>query len=737
MPARPAGPPYGERTLRLHPAHTGRDVWELQIKLIAWGSGSNPDGVGAPLHPVRVNGTFDVATRDAVKRFQQAVALPLTGIADAATFRAIDREAALFPVLLEPMRCGCARGQNSGPIACRCNDHPNAGTVCTGFGRALFADQFLLAGKKLPDGTKLDGEKLDVYDMQEYPGIDKALPWAVRGLMRRANIDRIKVLTGYRCWEANYHLPSGSRWAHNRNTFHLGKAVTFYHDGSCPTLAGDDTVPPCVRCDAIRTAALNLCGFQAGWQEPDRVSVAGNQHTSPLPRNPFAVTVSTVKRRDREDDEFISTFGDSIAPLYKDKLPSVAFPLRLVPEDAQGPLAGNAQKQFLNSERGPGGQFPVGRSRLWHGGVHMFAPAGTDIHAIADGEVVACRAGEADNLHPFGSRNFVILRHRWKDTVWYSLYMHLDAEAISAAAAVAWRKKAHLLTVDHVEMDAPCPLFTKQVPALPAKPFLRAEHNVGLTTGDWSQLAVGAAAEDPRAGGAAAPDALAPQQSQIIEVGNPAQHFVYLKMNNVVIGRSVPADATVTNAIGAHTPFGLPSPIKVSAGDVIGKVAAAPTDAALAAHGTFFHLEVFSETQLLTGEGYTAIDAPSENGATSRQGVATKLRDAGFLTGAPADVLLESDVTAQLSTHQLALRAVQLKIPSAWKMDWKTSLTASASRWQLPNATRDTAGDNMNLYRCWDDAKAPGNHLPASHIVWHAHPITWLMHMAAELEGNG
>src|SRR5690349_9631457 len=78
--ARPATPDYGERVLRLDPPMTGRDVWELQIKLLAWGSGSDPDGIGSPNMPVRVTGKFDRATRDAVKRLQNALTLPVTGV---------------------------------------------------------------------------------------------------------------------------------------------------------------------------------------------------------------------------------------------------------------------------------------------------------------------------------------------------------------------------------------------------------------------------------------------------------------------------------------------------------------------------------------------------------------------------------------------------------------------------------------------------------------------------------
>ncbi len=128
-------PDYGARTLQVDPECKGRDVWELQIKLLGWGSGTDNDGIGNFLDPMKVTGTFDARTRDAVKRFQKALTLDVTGIADSAVFQALDREAALYPVLVHQMKCPCAIGANDGPIVCRCNDH--AGTAkCTGFGNA-------------------------------------------------------------------------------------------------------------------------------------------------------------------------------------------------------------------------------------------------------------------------------------------------------------------------------------------------------------------------------------------------------------------------------------------------------------------------------------------------------------------------------------------------------------------------------------------------------------------------
>ena len=84
--ARPTSyPDYGGRMLQIDPACTGLDVWHLQTKLIAWGSGNDNENIGNIMQPVIVNGNFDAATRDAVMRFQKAHRLPVTGIVDGTT----------------------------------------------------------------------------------------------------------------------------------------------------------------------------------------------------------------------------------------------------------------------------------------------------------------------------------------------------------------------------------------------------------------------------------------------------------------------------------------------------------------------------------------------------------------------------------------------------------------------------------------------------------------------------
>ncbi len=190
------------------------------------------------------------------------------------------------------------------------------------------------------------------------------------------------------------------------------------------------------------------------------------------------------------------------------------------------------------------------------------------------------------------------------------------------------------------------------------------------------------------------------------------------------------ADAGLDGKIGATSVIGLDHPIPVAAGELIGYVGTAPTDASLQAHGDFLHLEVFSETQILTGAGYTLIDAPAATQFTDRKQVALKLKAAGLVTGLPVDVWLDSDVNMDsLPVNLLPMRSVVLKTPNQWALDWKASMAAATSLSFMQDGARDTLGDLMNEYRWW--AVVDGNNrVPASSTVFHYHPLALLLHFA-------
>lgn len=87
------------------------------------------------------------------------------------------------------------------------------------------------------------------------------------------------------------------------------------------------------------------------------------------------------------------------------------------------------------------GFFPVGpwgTSRLWHGGVHLPAPADSPVYAPFAGRVIAARMGPDTDI---GSSNFVLMRHDLTVASQairvYSLFMHLADES-SASDPPGW-----------------------------------------------------------------------------------------------------------------------------------------------------------------------------------------------------------------------------------------------------------------------------------------------------------
>lgn len=99
------------------------------------------------------------------------------------------------------------------------------------------------------------------------------------------------------------------------------------------------------------------------------------------------------------------------------------------------------------------GTFPIGRNRIWHGGIHFSEKGGWHasgaVRAIADGEIVAYRlatkpakatrspeAGKpGDGIELYTSPSFCLVRHRYEAgeqnknrLTFYSLYMHIACE---------------------------------------------------------------------------------------------------------------------------------------------------------------------------------------------------------------------------------------------------------------------------------------------------------------------
>jgi hypothetical protein len=701
---------YGKRLLEL--GMSGRDVWELQIKLIGWGSGSKNDGIGAFMDPVKVTGTFDQTTADAVKRFQKAHTLPVTGGVDALTFWNIDQEAGRHPIVFSQLKCPCAAGKNVGDPLCQCTHHDKdgKGDVCTGFGKGRFAGKFLLDGH-----ATLSGEKLDLYDMEEYDGVDKAVVWAVRALMHRATIPGVEIVAGYRCWWDNYHTTDDVRWQHRRSTFHLGKTIAFRQPGTCVT-TGDD---PCNRCDAVRQIALETCGFQLRWHQHDRVGVAEGGKKAQAPATPYAVQIDTVRRVDREKDEFVKADDKAIEPVYPAKI-GVSLPMDL---DGSGldPRRASSGAFFANFEAATAGWYPMGRDRRWHGGVHLHAGNDKLVRAMADGTIVGCRVGGGAGAH--GTTNFLLLRHAYKDKTYFTLTMHLDGGVADKDSAVRWRRELYLRSVRHVKADVAAPIYLHSG----VGPTSKLTPSGGLAAGERAAITADAAV------GARTLDAKAPESSELVKLADVADAYFYTKRENATVAQIVAADTGLKDKLDKKEPIGFANDagFALVAGEPIGSPGPSPTDSAFAGAGTYVHLEAFSKDNLLGGGGYTLIEVASAEDAVDRQKAVTALIDKKLLAAPVDGVLLPGEADAFLiGAARERLRSVVLAMPSSWSLKHEELFDAHASLAWMPSDARKELGKAFDAYAFWEGVSGAGAELPSAAALYHFHPLALLLHIA-------
>ncbi|EFF75533.1 putative peptidoglycan binding domain protein [Achromobacter piechaudii ATCC 43553] len=208
---------YGSRPLSI--GMQGADVEELQLRL-------------AGFRGTLLDGEFGPGTTLQVSKFQadfMGKSSP-SGVADTATFEAIDAFADNFSVDFSQLQCRCGE--------------------CEGFGRGKFK------------GKYLGNQKTEAFHLYEYPGIHRMLLWAVRAARFYMPEHRFSFSSGYRC--------SADNQQHHRNTTnHCGKAV----DLDIALRAGETKQDDAMKCHAIRGRLVELSNAQVGWAAKNRKSL--------------------------------------------------------------------------------------------------------------------------------------------------------------------------------------------------------------------------------------------------------------------------------------------------------------------------------------------------------------------------------------------------------------------------------------------------------------------------------
>jgi hypothetical protein len=422
----------------------------------------------------------------------------------------------------------------------------------------------------------------------------------------------------------------------------------------------------------------------------------------------------------RQNDDYVKTFLDSVSPLGSGKA-GYSFPVDL--GDGIDPRVAPSQAFFSNIEKGPGGWYPLGLSRIPHGGVHLHLAAGAAVHAIADGDVIGFRAGEAEDAKKFGSRNFVLLRHKFGTKQYYSLYYHLAVEA-DPSKQPRWLQLVNLRAKQHVEATAPCPYFIiiNEADSTGAmKPRLKARPQEGLAPGEMAEITASGIAANTL-------DDKAPADFTLAKLATPADTWVATSLDGKDLATVVAANASLQTKVTTHVPAGLSTPIRVFGGEVLGKIGKPPTDAKAAKFGTFVHVEVFSAESMMPGDGWTAVDVSDAASVPDRQAVVTKLIAANLIAPPPDKVLLATDVSVpQEDTFQELSRTAVVKMPSAWSLDWNANLPTPASMQFIDGAA--DIGTSYNEYRWWTELSGDSADLPASPVVFHFHPIGAMLAM--------
>jgi len=202
---------YGERILE--EGTNGPDVKELQIRLSGF-SGKLPDG------------EFGAGTRASVEQFQKDyMKITPTGKVDKATYEAIDKFMADYPIDFAGLKCTCGK--------------------CTGWGGGRFKGEYSNTAKT-ESGHKY-----------EYPGMHRMLLFTVRAL-RFYSKWKLSVNSAYRCWYNNEGWRNGTKTSTTRSTTnHMGKAIDLDTDATGSTDA--------VRSNEIRKLAMDKSNCTNGW----------------------------------------------------------------------------------------------------------------------------------------------------------------------------------------------------------------------------------------------------------------------------------------------------------------------------------------------------------------------------------------------------------------------------------------------------------------------------------------
>jgi len=338
-----------------------------------------------------------------------------------------------------------------------------------------------------------------------------------------------------------------------------------------------------------------------------------------------------------------------------------------------------------------GGNFPVGSNLTWHGGVHLRGLPNQPVQAMADGIVVAARLPEKDAAKPpYGSRNFVLVKHRTpKGDDFWSLYMHLLPILIKDDDPALVKAMPWLFDLT-LESSGP-----EQTPVRP-HPDTVSESDPPRTSSPGEIFSV----LDQR------------------ETGGILWYQVESKSDGARgwIARS--AQITTHHAVHGADDLKAGKVVKFShpilAGTSVGFLSR--PDPVIT---PYVHWEVFSD-KLVSGGWQAIVDDQQNNVICDAEGLKKlingNLSQAAFLGPMTKELVVAAYRDPQ-KVKQIASFAYHFE--SEWAVDWEIGLK------KYDPEIAKFQGPLFNLYRFWPDAENAGCDIPKGGTVYHYHPVAF------------
>ncbi len=358
----------------------------------------------------------------------------------------------------------------------------------------------------------------------------------------------------------------------------------------------------------------------------------------------------------------------------------------------------------------PGGYFPVGANSLWHGGLHLRGDLGSNVHACMNGTIVAARLCEepSDAMKSYGSRNFVLLKHKYKGKNLFSLYMHLSP-----------------ITLDDST------LIDKKISWLPNDETIKYTVSDGNKINLWKNAGYSCLPENERikivvlAAGETI-EYIETQQDTDgddwykVKKSDGTSGFIYhgnaKKRASKEIEKNVSPDVITKLKNGDVVPFESP----ISCGTKIWEMG---ENGSPGHRAPMLHWEIFSEENIFKDvDGFTeVIDADSNYNLDNA--TITKMFDAYNEGGWADDDRIEMDELIKFykeSEKRTELRNYCCKFMSEWGIpDIQKAIDALDEIWVLkPNK------EDLEPYVWWQDAVSSKVEIPKSAHLWHYNPIT-------------